>query len=269
MRHLTFDKYEALGNDFVVVEGAPDALSAERAVAICDRRRGVGADGVLFTGVERGRPFMRVINADGSTAEMCGNGLRCVAIHLLRCGLVTDLAFEVETASGPHPVEVIALSPPGRVAVSMRAASLAPADVPVISDQPVIDAPLAGVRLTAVSMGNPHAVLFDVERSDALAARIQIDRAFPKQVNVGFARMGDDGGIELAVYERGVGWTQACGTGACAAAVAAVESGRAPRHAPIEVRLPGGALTIIVGEPGDRVKMTGPARRVFGGSIEL
>ena len=131
---------------------------------------------------------------------------------------------------------------------------------------PVDDARL---RVTTVSMGNPHVVTFD-EVGDArfsLGPRLERDPRFPEGVNVGFATVRDDGGLVLHVFERGAGWTEACGTGACAAAVAAVETGRATRGSKISVRLPGGELAIRVGEAGDRVLMEGPARHVFSGGI--
>ncbi|UJR86597.1 diaminopimelate epimerase [Sandaracinus amylolyticus] len=275
MRPLLFEKYEGLGNDFVVVEGTSSMLSTEDVMRICDRHRGIGADGVLFTGVSAGRPFMSVINADGSTAEMCGNGLRCVALHLVRRGLVDGRTFEVDTDAGVHAVRVLEVAAPGRVEVSMRAPSLAPRDVPAVFDAPLIDGELRadGVVLhgTAVSMGNPHLVTFDAPETSRLrlGPMLQDDRRFPEKVNVGFARMKGRSAMQLDVYERGAGWTQACGTGACAAAVAAVETGRASRGAPIEVVLPGGPLEIVVGNAGERVHMTGPARHVFSGRLTL
>jgi diaminopimelate epimerase len=280
MRRIAFEKYEGLGNDFVVVDLAQSEIRTDEVVAICDRHRGVGADGVLF--VERAADgfAMRVINADGSRAEMCGNGLRCVAFHLARTGrLAVGAPVALETDAGPHPSTVLGID--GTVAsvrIAMRPASLAPTDVPVLSDAPMIDVELrpldATVHVTAVSMGNPHAVLFDDvgEARRELGPALQRDARFPKKANVGFARMLDQPGrraMELFVYERGAGWTEACGTGACAAAVAAVETGRASRGQPIEVNLPGGPLEIVVGERSDRIRMTGPARHVFSGSLLL
>jgi diaminopimelate epimerase len=277
--HLPFAKYEGLGNDFVVIEldrvgGVP---SAEQAMAICDRHLGIGADGVLLVATSAGRPSMKVINADGSVPEMCGNGIRCVALHLRRAGWILADRFEIDTDAGPHACHVRELAPigTGMVEVAMRAAALAPDEVPVRAAGPVLDEPfeLAGrtLRVSAVSMGNPHAVTFDDPgpQRDALASALQRHERFPQHVNVGFARVKGPQQLELAVFERGAGWTQACGTGACAAAVAAVETGRAQRNTPIEVRLPGGALTIALGEPGEPIAMTGPARHVFDGAIEL
>lgn len=275
---LRFEKYEGIGNDFLVVDDltAHRAIDAALAASLCDRHRGVGGDGVLLTGVREGRPFMRVINADGSVPQMCGNGLRCVALHLVRTGAVDRDTFDVDTDAGPHRVHVRAAE--GEVEVWMRAPSLAPATLPLASDRVWRDEAIevAGrlVRVTAVSMGNPHAVLFDEAlfdddgERDAIGPVLERDARFPERVNVGFARRTHDG-LDLAVWERGVGWTMACGTGACAAAVAAVETGRATRGRELLVRLPGGPLRIVVGAEGEPVRMTGPARHVFSGQVTI
>jgi diaminopimelate epimerase len=271
---IAFSKYEGLGNDFVLVEGAE--LDREQVRRICDRHRGVGGDGVLLVGRSpAGLPRMQVINADGSVPEMCGNGIRCVALHLARTGRAGDEPFEIDTDSGPHRCRVLERGASGVVEVAMRAASLEPADVPVRAPAALRDASIApagaGLRWTAVSMGNPHAVTFDApgERRGQLAPEVQNAAIFPNGVNVGFAEMRSSHAIELAVFERGAGWTEACGTGACAAAVAAVETGRAPRGEPLSVQLPGGTLTIVVPAAGERVLMTGPARHVFDGTLEV
>ncbi len=273
---VPFSKYEGLGNDFVVVdlERVGAAPTAEQVVRICDRHLGIGADGVLLVSSSGPRPVMRVINSDGSTPEMCGNGIRCVAMHLLRTGRTpTNNRLVIDTDSGPHPCRVLYDS--DSVEVTMRPPSLAPATIPVVAETPVVDAPfdLRGrtVHVTAVSMGNPHAVLFDDvgEGRAELAPLLQRHERFPRHANVGFARVLGQELLEVNVFERGAGWTQACGTGACAAAVAAVETGRARRGMPIEVRLPGGPLQITVNDPGEAITMTGPARHVFDGVIEL
>lgn len=264
---MRFSKYEGLGNDFVIVDAADAAdITTERAVELCDRHLGVGADGVLIvTGGDR--PAMRVINADGSTAEMCGNGIRCVALYLTQAGAGPELT--IDTEAGLHRCRVLG---DGRVEVTMRQAALSPADVPVRSAVPLVDTAILvsgrPVHLTAVSMGNPHAVTFD----DVGDARLSLGPAigghvlFPEGANAGFATVGPTA-IELHVYERGAGWTRACGTGACAAAAAAVETGRARRGEPVNVNLPGGALTIVVQGPDEPVLMTGPARHVFDGTL--
>jgi diaminopimelate epimerase len=271
---VPFAKYEGLGNDFVVVdlERVGAAPSAEQVVQICDRHLGVGADGVLLAAIAKGGASMKVINADGSVPEMCGNGIRCVALHLRRTGQIGANEFDIDTESGPHTCRVLDLA---MVQVSMRPPTLEPREVPVVADAPLVDHEFViegqSLHVTAVSMGNPHAVTFDNpgERWNEIAQALQRDAAFPHHANVGFARMVAPQQIDLAVFERGSGWTRACGTGACAAAVAAVETGRAQRHEPIAVRLPGGVLTIAVGAPGERLSMTGPARHVFDGELEL
>jgi len=276
-----FSKYEGLGNDFLVVEQANfPRLTGELAKRLCDRHFGVGGDGVLVTGLREGRPFMHVVNADGSTPEMCGNGLRCVALYLLDKGLVNEPSFEVSTDAGPHRVTV--QRTPGEsssVEVQMRAASLDAGDVlRDASGQRVVeqsfDVDGRGLHVTAVSMGNPHIVLFDEVQADMaqLGPRIEKDARMLAGANVGFAHLRDAHNLDLTVWERGVGFTLACGTGACAAAVAAIESGRVDRSAPVTVHLPGGPLTVAVGEleGSERaITMTGPARHVFDGELDL
>jgi diaminopimelate epimerase len=281
---LAFSKYEGLGNDFVVVDVASQRQASDveslraQARAICDRHRGVGGDGVLVvTRDAAGVPRMDVINADGSEPEMCGNGIRCVALHLVRTGAVSTRAFDVDTAAGLHRCEVSALersAPELQVRVAMRAPSLAPASLPVLAEAGVasvieqpFDADGKTVKLTCVSMGNPHAVTFDElgEERRTLGPLLEKHVRFPRAANIGFARLVAPQTIELSVWERGVGFTEACGTGACASAVAAVETGRAERGRAIEVRLPGGPLEIVVGAEGERLQMTGPARHVFDG----
>ena len=296
---VAFAKYEGLGNDFVLVEGpAAVALRTAANVArICDRHLGVGADGVLMVTSDGASVRMDIFNADGSNPEMCGNGLRCVALHLLRppmprrdsaAGSIAENAHHsaasngnppaemvVQTAAGPHRCRLIeTASGDAMIEVEMPSPSLLPGDIGVDARGPVVDARWEvadrEITLTLVSMGNPHAVTFDDVGRDRemLGPKIETDHRFARGVNVGFARQVDDV-IELAVWERGVGWTRACGTGACAAAVAAVATGRASRHATIPVILPGGRLEIVVGDPGETLMMTGPARRVFAGHIDL
>jgi diaminopimelate epimerase len=271
-----FSKYEGLGNDFLIVEQASfPAVTPELAKQLCDRHRGVGGDGVLVTSGKGEAPFMRVINADGSTPEMCGNGLRCVALYLVERGLVTGTSFEVQTEAGPHRVQVRTSAHGSSVEVAMRAASLVASQVLREQQGSFIDQPFEvdGERLhvSAISMGNPHAVTFDDVLSEAarLGPRIETDARFVAGANVGFARMRDANNLELTVWERGVGFTQACGTGACAAAVAAVETGRAARHAELTVHLPGGPLAIRVDERHQPISMTGPARHVFDGVLSF
>jgi diaminopimelate epimerase len=275
---IGFAKYEGLGNDFLLVDvqdPSAGALTPERVVALCDRHRGVGGDGVIVAGLLDGGPVMRVHNADGSVPEMCGNGIRCVALHLVRSGAVHGPSLQIDTDAGPHACRVNGNGRAASVEVRMRPPSLDPAHVPVTSERPLVDQEVdldgSPLHITAVSMGNPHAVTFDDVGEGRLAfgPRLERDARFPKGVNVGFARLARQGGIDLHVWERGAGWTRACGTGACAAAVAAVETGRMARGTPIPVHLPGGTLTITVDAPGEPVRMDGPARHVFDGDVDL
>jgi diaminopimelate epimerase len=273
-----FAKYEGLGNDFVVVDDAPAHASfTAHAIEICDRHRGVGADGVLLIERSADSVAMRVINPDGTRPEMCGNGIRCVAWHLVRTGVrEAGMPFDIDTDSGMHRCRVQLQRDGAVIEVAMRAASLEPNAIPVAAERPVIDETFdvagASLRVSCVSMGNPHAVTFDDVGLDAralLGPALQKHARFPQSANIGFARVVAPQRIDLAVFERGAGFTEACGTGACACAVAAVETGRATRHAPIEVKLPGGVLTIVVGAAGERISMTGPARHVFDGELDL
>jgi len=278
---LRFAKYEGLGNDFAVIESdGPDALDGRidvhaLAARLCDRHRGIGADGVLLVGVRAGVPFMRVLNADGSEPEMCGNGLRCAALHLARTGHIAadGMPVHFDTGAGPHEVRVHAAGEEGRVEVVMRAATFDPARVPVLATQPLVDAPFEvdgrALSVTALSLGNPHLVIFDALEDAArrvLGPRLSVDARFPAGVNVGFATRGEEG-LVLVVHERGVGFTEACGTGACAAAIAAVATGRAQPGTALAVRLPGGVLSVRVEAVDAPVRMTGPARHVFDGEV--
>lgn len=304
MASLQFAKYEGLGNDFVVVDGrtADLSLAAKHAVALCDRHRGIGADGVLMVEFEGDRAAMRVINADGSRPEMCGNGVRCVVLYLAHSGFIAaprdggePVEVTLDTDSGPHHCRLFRKAGIDLIEVGMRAASLEPSSLPVTevrdaaqlepSSLPVTGARSAAaplldaafevdgrqVKLSCVSMGNPHAVTFDDigEARATLGPRLEKHPRFPQGANIGFARVVGEQSIDLAVFERGAGFTQACGTGACAAAVAAIETGRAKRGQPIEVRLPGGPLQILVTERESSILMTGPARKVFEGRVEL
>jgi len=273
---LPFYKYQGLGNDFLIIERDAIAgvqLTTDQAIALCDRHRGVGADGVLV--LDTSAPSMDVINSDGSVPEVCGNGLRCAALHLARRAGEPTLEVAIETLAGPHACVVINRPRAELIAVQMAPPSLVPSDLPLSSAAPWLDHPLEvegrTLHFTGVSMGNPHAVTFD-QLGDArleLGPFIQNDPHFPEGVNVGFVSERDGSNMRLDVLERGAGWTQACGTGACAAAVAAVETGRAERDEQLSIRLPGGTLMITVRAPGDSVLMQGPARFVFQGEIGL
>jgi len=260
---LTFWKYQGLGNDFVVVE-TPELMTADAAARLCHRRRGIGADGVLSVLPPRAgaAAYMHIYNSDGSVAAMCGNGIRCVARHLAeRRGLAGDLV--IETDAGPKKC-VVHRGRSGHV----EAVSVEMGPARWLGEETF---EVGGERLVAhrVSMGNPHAVFFgEASRARATALGPLVERAVEGGVNAGFAAVRA-GGLDLVVWERGAGLTDACGTGACAAAVAAVKAGRLPAGTPIEVRLPGGPLQITVAPDLAGVLMRGPAERVFEGRTEL
>lgn len=259
---LQFEKWEGLGNDFLVVvlpEGA--APSAEEARLVCDRHFGVGGDGVLY--VDETTPRMIVLNADGSRPEMCGNGLRCVAAFLA-------------DKRGEGRAELVIATDAGekRCLVERRGDGLfdVTVDMGHATLGPALDVDVAGDVFTfsTVDVGNPHAITFE-PHEDADVDRIgpAAERAPKAGTNVEFCRVVAGAArprIEVTVWERGVGRTLACGTGACAVAAAACESGRAPFGEPIDVVLPGGPLEITV-DAGRGLRMKGPARRVFRGVL--
>ncbi len=262
---MRFDKYEGLGNDFVLVEAQEEAeVSLKRAAALCDRRLGIGADGVLLVLPPRtpdATTRMRVINADGSIPEMCGNGIRCVAIHAARrMGLRVRTRLSIDTDAGLRACLVENTGGDGMVTVGMG-------KVRVLGERAV---ELEGARssFTEADVGNPHAVLFGAFTRDDVARlgpRLATHPSFPGGTNVGFAQVLD-GRVDLVVWERGVGITHACGTGACAAAAAACAKGLAKVDLPLDVHLPGGRLEIVIRSNGE-AQMRGPARHVFTGEV--
>ncbi len=274
-----FFKYHGLGNDFVVVDrrGGGEPVTPEQAIALCDRRRGIGADGVLTILAGTGAPArMHVTNSDGSVAEMCGNGLRCAVKYLGDLGGVEGDRFTVETGAGPLLCEVFREAGEIReVTVDMGRPELTPAKIPLRAEgerfvRGELQVGAERVTGTAVSMGNPHVVLFDTprERAGQLGPLIERSEAFPARTNGEFAQVLD-GGLDVLVWERGCGFTQACGTGACASMVAAVLEGRLPAGEERPVRLTGGLLHVRVAPDLSRVHMRGPASFVFAGEIAL
>ena len=297
MPSIPFVKAEGLGNDFLVVDlrpgkpaaGIPSAADPAVVRALCDRHFGVGGDGVLtILPPAEGDARMRVINADGSEAEMCGNGIRCVAKLLYeRDPSLCRPVLRIDTDAGLLECRIDARD--GRaetVAVEMGRPQLDPPQIPVAapSGKRLVRSSLrAGDRqftFTAVSMGNPHAVIFvddpaaDLRAlAEAYGRGIEHDSLFPRRTNVEFARVRKGPEIDLVVWERGCGITLACGTGACATVVAACLEGRtAPDHE-IPVHLPGGTLFIrVASQHGSAnysgVSMRGPARIVFEAEID-
>ena len=263
---IDFAKMHGLGNDFVVLDGRGGTIPEldERTVrALCDRRSGIGCDQLIVLGQSDAADFaMRIFNQDGSEVAACGNATRAVAV--LHGG---DAA--IETAAGVLKARLT----DGGVAVDMGEPRFDWDAIPLAYPMDTLSMPVGWEELeqpVAVNVGNPHVVFFvpdnDAVRLDRLGPLIEQDELFPERVNVNVATIEDRGTIRLRVWERGAGLTRACGTGACATAVAAMRRGLADRE--VEVVLPGGSLVIAWGEDG-RITMTGPAVESFRGSFAL
>ncbi|WP_024891811.1 diaminopimelate epimerase [Luteimonas huabeiensis] len=274
MSGLRFSKMHGAGNDFVVLDlrGGRPAPGAALCRALADRHTGVGCDQILTVEAPREAGSVasyRIWNADGSASGQCGNGARCVAAWLRRDGAAPTGAFALDSPAGTHAVEAL---PDGRLRVALGVPRFEPAAVPLVG----FDAARETYRLRvegrevafgAVSMGNPHAVIEVPSVDDApvaeLGAALQRQPAFPESVNVGFAEVAGRDRIRLRVYERGVGETLACGSGASAAAAVLVRRGRVDRR--VRVELPGGALDIDWPADDAGLTMAGPAAFVFEG----
>ncbi len=279
---MNFSKWQGLGNDFILVESAEllGFLSEEKLPAfgrrICDRNFGVGGDGlVLLSPGTRGVLVMRIFNPDGSEAEMCGNALRCVAKYAYERGLVQERAFKIETKAGVKVPEII-LEDQCVTAVRVDMGEpvlerglipvLGPAGTRVIEEEIRVDG--ESLKYTAVSMGNPHCLIFVPDVSQVpvrnLGPRLEHHELFPRRINVEFIQVLSPEEIVVRVWERGAGETLACGTGACASVVGGVLTGRTGSR--VRVNLPGGQLFVEWAE-NNHVYMTGPASEVFQGTL--
>jgi diaminopimelate epimerase len=273
---MRFWKYQGIGNDFVLLEDDGSAPKEEAFVRrVCDRRFGIGADGILYVSkAENVDARMMILNADGSEAEMCGNGIRCVAKHLYDTGAVPKEEMTVDTLAGLMRISLSVEGGKARtVTVNMGAPILDCERIPMRCGGKFIDGIIEvdgrKLRGTAVSMGNPHLITFErlsKEEKDVLGPKLEAHPAFPKRTNVEFVTV-EGLRLNVRVFERGVGWTLACGTGACATVVAAALNGLVPFNEDIEVALPGGVLSISVDDLLSAVMMTGPAELVFEGTI--
>lgn len=279
MPTLPFTKMHGTGNDFVMVDArdfSEARLKALRrnASRIGDRHFGVGFDQMIIVRKPESKDTdlrMEIINQDGSIVEMCGNGIRCFALYVRDRKIMDKPVLNVETPAGIIRPRIA----DGLVEVDMGEPVLDSRRIPVNVDGEIRDRTLtiAGEprTVTCVSMGNPHCVSFvqSVEAAPVttLGPKIEHDPLFPRRINAEFAEIVDKGTIRLRVWERGAGETLACGTGACATAVAAAWTGRTGRD--VTVKLPGGDLRIRWDEKSNRVFMTGPAVTVFEGSLEL
>jgi len=279
--NIRFAKMQGLGNDFVVIDAVRQrvTLSPAQARFLADRHFGVGCDQILLVEAaqQAGVDFRyRIFNADGGEVEQCGNGARCFVRFVHDQGLSTKAELRVETRAG---IITLRLQADGQVTVDMGAPRFLPAEIPFASDS---SAPLqalevgAGVQqrtfeISAVSMGNPHAVQVVTDLEQAPVALygplIESHPRFPQRVNAGFMQVRDRHDIGLRVYERGAGETLSCGTGACAAVVAGIRLGLL--DTPVRVHMRGGELQIAWAGGNAAVLMTGPAATVFTGEIEL
>ncbi|HEY0334773.1 MAG TPA: diaminopimelate epimerase [Stenotrophomonas sp.] len=271
---LRFTKMQGAGNDFVVLDlrdGTPPP-DAALAAQLADRHFGVGCDQILTVEAplsETAVASYRIWNSDGSSSQQCGNGARCVAAWLVRDGTAQGDSFVIDSPVTAHQVQQLGEQ---EYAVAMGVPEFVPERIPLAGfmhprDEYLLSLQGESLRFGAVSMGNPHAVL-EVGLADAapverLGPLLQQHASFPESVNVGFAQVLDRDHVRLRVYERGVGETLACGSGACAAAVVLMQRGRIDRDAVIS--LPGGDLRIRWPTPQSQVVMSGPARFVFDG----
>lgn len=291
---VAFSKYHGLGNDFIIVDlrqAPPHVSQAVQdpafVIAACARQFGIGGDGILalLPATSAGAVArMRVLNSDGGEAEMCGNGIRCVARYLRDEGGVTSNPIALDTGAGLLSCELVADGAKDvMVKVDMGRPRWLRGEIPVIgpeqevANELLVDVPglPAGARFAAVSMGNPHAITFVTSRAQAEQLANDVGRAvethamFPARTNVEFAHVISDRELDLIVWERGCGITLACGTGACATVVAACRAGLACPGESVAVHLLGGTLSILVEPDYRRVWMTGPAKRVARGTFDI
>ncbi len=277
---LQFTKMHGLGNDYVYMDAINQKIEnrSELAKFVSDRHFGIGSDGlILICPSEKADFRMQMFNQDGSEAEMCGNGIRCVGKFVYDKGLTKKETITVETLAGIKTLVMTAKNGKIETArVDMGEPILEPEKIPVISNEnPVKNLKLEvenkDFTFTCVSMGNPHAVTFikeDVNKFDICkyGAKLEVNKAFPKKANIEFINVIDDKTLKMRVWERGTGETLACGTGACAVTVSAILNGYTKRA--VTVHLLGGDLKIEWNKNDNHVYMTGPATTVFEGKID-
>lgn len=279
---MRFTKMHGCGNDYIYVDGAKEHIETrdkpELVRKLSDRHFGIGGDGVIFINPCGDADFeMEMYNADGSRAEMCGNGIRCVGKYVYDNGLTGKTEISIESCGKIKYLKMTVMD--GKVTmvrVNMGKPELRSEEVPVISQhEEVVNEPfeIDGkiYNMTCVSMGNPHAVTFMKEINSLDLTKIgpyfECDGRFPKRTNTEFVRIIDRSHIQMRVWERGTGETLACGTGCCASAVASVLNGLTDRS--VDVSLLGGNIKVEWDEKSGEVFMTGPAQTVFDGDIEL
>lgn len=279
---MKFTKMQGIGNDYVYVNCFKETVKDPAAVArfVSDRHFGIGSDGlILIKPSDVADCEMDMYNLDGSRGAMCGNGIRCVAKYAYDYGIVDKTTIRVATGSGIKTLDLtVENGKVSMVKVNMGAPILDAAQIPVIADAgQVINAPLeAGgllYHMTAVSMGNPHAVIYldEIDKLDLekIGPSFENHPAFPDRVNTEFVKVLDRHTVQMRVWERGSGETLACGTGACAVAVASILNNHVDGNVPVTVKLLGGDLQIFWDRSANLVYMTGPAETVFDGEIDL
>lgn len=277
---MKFTKMQGLGNDYVYVNCFQEKVEnpSEVAVKVSDRHFGIGSDGLILINPSEVADFeMEMYNADGSRGEMCGNGIRCVAKYVYDYGLTDKTSISVETLGGIKYLELTVKD--GKVElvrVDMGKPILVPAQIPIVAEgERVLDEPIEVdgnlYHMTGVSMGNPHTVVFmdDVQNLEIekIGPLFEHHERFPKRVNTEFVKVLDRRTVQMRVWERGSGETLACGTGACAVAVACILNGLTEDE--VTVKLLGGDLNIFWDREKDTVYMTGPAKVVFDGVYPL
>ncbi len=277
---IEFTKYHGLGNDFILIDNRADSepvVTPEQAIQLCDRHFGIGGDGVIFAlpGQDGTDYTMRIYNSDGSEAQMCGNGIRCLADFLASLeGVDAKTEYRIHTLAG---VITPKREANGRIKVDMGIPLLEAGQVPTTlaeADQKVVNIPIEVAEksweVTCVGMGNPHCITFveDVAAIplEAIGPQFEHHPTFPQKTNTEFIQVVRPDYLKMRVWERGAGLTLACGTGACASVVAGVLAQKCDRTATVE--LPGGCLEIEWSELDQRLYMTGPAERVFTGRWE-
>ncbi|MBO4901689.1 MAG: diaminopimelate epimerase [Lachnospiraceae bacterium] len=278
---MRFRKMQGCGNDYIYVDTftqeIPASVRSELAVRLSDRHFGIGSDGLIFINPSEIADFeMEMYNADGSRSEMCGNGIRCVARYVYDHKMTDQKSFTIESFKKVKQIRIVSdMADDFLVRVDMGEPQLTSSLIPVVSDkETVVDEEIVsgGVayRMTCVSMGNPHAVLFeDPDRIDlpGVGRALEHHAAFPNRTNVEFVKIKDKEHVRMRVWERGTGETLACGTGCCATAVACILNGYTGRRVFVEVL--GGEIEVEWKEEDGHVYMTGPAVNVFDGEVSI
>lgn len=280
MKKINFTKMHGIGNDYVYINGFKETIDNPNAFSefVSDRRFGIGSDGLVLILPSDCADFkMRIFNADGSEAKMCGNATRCIGKYVYDTGLTDKTNVTLETLSGiKYLTLTIENNEVTYVKVDMGSAILTPKEIPILSNtERFINAPMIidemTYHVTGVSMGNPHAITFcdDVDslNLETIGPKFEFHPLFPDRINTEFVQILDEKTVKMRVWERGSGETWACGTGACAVAVASVLNGYCKQGEEIHVILRGGDLYITYNEDGT-VLMKGPATKVFDGTIE-